>query len=459
MATPASRSERVYHQDYIARIRYANPLPPPPNGPKLLDIPNTGLTSGQYTSASFASRMAREQPINIEADAELGMPIDLVGMPGIFDGDESSIQAPAQPPPMDPRDRALLRPLSSLGKPTAITSGVSFLRRTEYISSEQGRSRFESTTSSGLVRSTGHAKPKRKLLDESQDDPMNILRSVLKGFDLANPEEAYTGGDDASGNVRRAVITQAEREAWNKPKHPTKKKLTMVESYPVLPDLDAYPDSGGYIVTKFATNPMAESDTYDTRLDVGLLRPLPLAPDYVENLNAQSAAHGADPSKPAPGPPHHDYEYFLPLSEADVGNIQRKFDVDDPQRDDPNLYASTMKHNQEPCFNFKRVRAYETVSATASSLFEEVAVVLHDPKDSGKRLQKAAYYYPIMQKSQIRPRRTTKLTFGLSQSQRQEEEADRIDYLNVTVGEPSPDESRARSNARASYDVEFEVET
>ena len=27
--------------------------------------------------------------MNIEADAELGMPIDLVGIPGVFDGDES----------------------------------------------------------------------------------------------------------------------------------------------------------------------------------------------------------------------------------------------------------------------------------------------------------------------------------------------------------------------------------
>lgn len=33
--------------------------------------------------------MAREQPLNIEADAELGMPIDLVGIPKVFDGDES----------------------------------------------------------------------------------------------------------------------------------------------------------------------------------------------------------------------------------------------------------------------------------------------------------------------------------------------------------------------------------
>lgn len=90
MSSSAPRgAERMIHQDYIARIRYSNALPPPPNPPKLLDIPNTGLASGQYTTPGFASRLAREQPLNIEADAELGMPLDLVGMPGIFDGDES----------------------------------------------------------------------------------------------------------------------------------------------------------------------------------------------------------------------------------------------------------------------------------------------------------------------------------------------------------------------------------
>jgi len=83
----------VYHQDYIARIRYSNALPPPPFLPKFLDIPNTGLSTGQYTSAGFASRLAREQPLNIEADAELGMPIDLIGIKGVFDGDESGMSS------------------------------------------------------------------------------------------------------------------------------------------------------------------------------------------------------------------------------------------------------------------------------------------------------------------------------------------------------------------------------
>lgn len=83
-----STQQRSYHQDYIAKVRYSNQLPPPPDPPKLLDIPGTGLAGGQYTSAGYASRLAREQPLNIEADAELGMPIDLVGIPGVFEGDE-----------------------------------------------------------------------------------------------------------------------------------------------------------------------------------------------------------------------------------------------------------------------------------------------------------------------------------------------------------------------------------
>ena len=92
MTSQPGRQERVIHQDYIVRQRYSNALPPPPGAPKLLDIPTEGLAL--YTSPGFASRLARQQPLNIEADAFLGMPIDLVGMPGIFDGDESCEDQP-----------------------------------------------------------------------------------------------------------------------------------------------------------------------------------------------------------------------------------------------------------------------------------------------------------------------------------------------------------------------------
>lgn len=86
-STSAPPSGRSYPQDYIVRIRYQNTLPPPPNPPKLLDIPNPAVAN--YTGTGFASRLAREQPLNIEVDSELGMPLDLVHVPGVFDRDES----------------------------------------------------------------------------------------------------------------------------------------------------------------------------------------------------------------------------------------------------------------------------------------------------------------------------------------------------------------------------------
>ena len=86
-SAPASSAQRVVHQDYIVRQRYSNALPPPPGAPKLLGIQSKAIEN--YTQPSYALRMAQEHPINIESDAFLGMPIDLVGMPGVFDGDES----------------------------------------------------------------------------------------------------------------------------------------------------------------------------------------------------------------------------------------------------------------------------------------------------------------------------------------------------------------------------------
>lgn len=73
-------------QYYIARIRYQNPLPPPPFPPKLVDIPTP---IEPYTTAEYTSTLAQHQPPNIDIDAEGGMPLDLAIIPGLFEGDES----------------------------------------------------------------------------------------------------------------------------------------------------------------------------------------------------------------------------------------------------------------------------------------------------------------------------------------------------------------------------------
>lgn len=78
-----------FHQEYIASLRYRNDLPPPDLPPKFLDIPHEGL--GRFITPGFASNLARREEPNIDVDAEGGMPIDLVGIPGLHLGDESGI--------------------------------------------------------------------------------------------------------------------------------------------------------------------------------------------------------------------------------------------------------------------------------------------------------------------------------------------------------------------------------
>lgn len=82
-------SGESYHQEYIASLRYRNDLPPPEMPPKFLEIPHEGLE--RFLTPGFASNMARREEPNIDVDAEGGMPIDLVGIPGLHLGDESGM--------------------------------------------------------------------------------------------------------------------------------------------------------------------------------------------------------------------------------------------------------------------------------------------------------------------------------------------------------------------------------
>lgn len=70
-------------------MRYRNDLPPPDMPPKFLDIPHEGLE--RLLTPGFASNLARREEPNIDVDAEGGMPIDLVGIPGLHLGDESGM--------------------------------------------------------------------------------------------------------------------------------------------------------------------------------------------------------------------------------------------------------------------------------------------------------------------------------------------------------------------------------
>ena len=314
------------------------------------------------------------------------------------------------------------------------------------------------------------AKPnikKRKPTDASRDEPVNVLRSTVKGFDIANPEDSYKG-PDTDLNIRGAASTIAENDAWKAPKHPVKPELKVLDSYPVKPDLDAMTDTSAYMVAKFASNPTQSTDTRDTRMDVGLLHPIDPAPGPLAEYQAKIVSHEADPlHNPHPGGPPYSYNLFLPADEPTVKNIQKKMDPDDPERDDPKLYTKSDKdkHAHGRSFHYNQVRIYETgrQSINSDHPYQEVAVALHDSESKAEnapsdRSVKAAYYYPIIQKIQLKPRRNRNLAqLGLQlglQSRDFNDEPDKIDAVDLVIRDPDEDEKAKRALHRAELDIE-----
>lgn len=300
-------------------------------------------------------------------------------------------------------------------------------------------------------------------MDTAKDEPINILRAAIKGFDIANPEDAYTG-PDTKDNIRGTAPSPAELEAWKNPKHPSRPELKLLDAYPILPDLDATTDSNAYMVARFTSNPTQSTDTRDTRMDVGLLQPLDLAPEVEAEWNAKMAAHRADPVRnPRPSGPSYSYSLYLPEDESAANSMAMKFDVDNPDRDDP-LLCTRKDKNGLGSVSLNHIRTYDTAwqSGTPEHLYKEVVIAIHDPdleeknahpsvvggKPTYGRLKKAAYYYPIVQRINLKPRRNKNLAqLGLA-SRTAEGEEDKIDVINLTIREPNEIEVARRSGHR-----------
>lgn len=255
-----------------------------------------------------------------------------------------------------------------------------------------------------------------------KESPEYILAAVQRSFEIA------------AANVANPLRLR----------HPTKRNVKLVSSHPMIPDLNALNDAGGYITIKFQNNPVPPSKTYDIRLESGMLRPFVSSEAATAAHEKAVAAHERDPSRnPHPGP-NQDYEFFLPETTADAVKFKRKVDVYDLEsKDNDDMYTYT-NQSGEKCFRFKRVRAYETSQETqiqgADRWNSEVAIAVNDGSDGVH--QRAAYLYPLVLSTKIRPQRSKNIDrqrFG-----GEAEEEDVVDFLDVMVREPDEGEIAAR---------------
>ncbi|KAK9452295.1 RNA polymerase II-associated [Limtongia smithiae] len=231
---------RAVRQDYIARVRYQNGLPPPPCPPKLLDVP---IPLSSFTHAGFLSALVQQQPPNIDIDAELGMPLDMTMISGVFDkGDESKLYPERGEITLHDTDRLLLRDPFEIGGSSKSQPSVAFLRRTEYISTDAVKQARALRTAAAATKAAERA--------AKVNDPQQQLEAIEQTFEQAKED-----------------ITVF--------RHPTKKNLTVVDSWDVVPDIEMFDRQ--YLLMKMAGSAPGMSgkdETSDSRYDVAVARPM-----------------------------------------------------------------------------------------------------------------------------------------------------------------------------------------
>ncbi|EEP76740.1 conserved hypothetical protein [Uncinocarpus reesii 1704] len=441
-----------YHQEYITSLRYRNDLPVPEMPPKFLEVPHEGLE--HFLSPGFVANMVRREEPNIDVDAEGGMPIDLIGIPGLHLGDESAIMAPENPPPIDPADLPLLMTPDQLRNPAPRNANVSFLRRTQYIATGgAGRSTDSKVAPGGL-------KPKIQKPKPSRDDPSHIKKYIVKGFDIAYPESKHTG-EDTKEQIKGLPATDAELDAWANPVHPDNPNLKPVGLYPVVPDLEGFPDPGGFLQVKFDKAPVqALKGKRDDRMDVGILLPSEPEDRVCQEHASKTALHKANPSRyPDPGPIPWDYDLFLAEKASMVNDIKSSLNFSNPNRDDSKYYTHEGSDGSK-CHRYDRIRTYATSTQVLNTdqKYKDIAVVLFDPAQAsqGARLtRKAAYYYPILGKARLKPERARTIAKAGLAPTRVKAKQDQLHQMQITLRDPNPDEVYKRATHRAQVDSKF----
>jgi RNA polymerase II-associated factor 1 len=452
-------------QDMVVSIRYRNDLPPPPMPPKLLNIDHGGLS--QYLTTGFAAAMARREEPNIEADAEGGMPIDMIGIPGYFLGDESAIMAPEIQPILDPADQALMLTPEQLRNQDSKSTNVSFLRRTQYMTSQNARANDPLVRQNPrAVKSAVNPATQPEVL--ARDDKENIRRHLQKGFDLAYPDSVPYNGP----SVQSQAPTATEKEAWRNPVHPDNPGLKPTSFFPILPDLDMADDSGGLMYVKFDKPPLpALQGRRDDRIDVAMLQSIAITSQQAAH-QAKRAAFLKNPELYEDPGPHGpcSWSVTVPPAHGKVGEIRKVLNNADPGRDDPQLRQGLYKpginsddpDDTMPRLDYERIRTYMTVDQrTTSDLY---GLSLYDPENpraaSGQvtsRKQAAAYYFPVPNRWTLKSDRA-KVGAGAKNSQMDEEDQKPFDLLSVITREPTAIETKGRTTTRGAADSTFQEE-
>eukprot|EP00117_Sycon_ciliatum_P015658 scpid87147/ scgid15415/ RNA polymerase II-associated factor 1 homolog len=202
-SSKSSHRSSIKQSDFVCRVKYGNTLPDVPFDPKFLVYPFEQNRYVQYKPTT----LERGHKHELLTEVDLGVPIDLID-PRTYAADSSSTTE------LHPVDEMLLE--DEVSQPAndkrarQHNKHVSWLRKTEYISSEYNR--FQ-TSSESLENKVGYSVKKKLQGEDVYKDRKSQIAAIEKTF------------------------TDAQRPIT---KHHSKPNVTAKEILPVFPDFQLW---------------------------------------------------------------------------------------------------------------------------------------------------------------------------------------------------------------------------
>lgn len=417
------KPHKPIRQEYIAKVRYINNLPPPPLNPKFLEYNTTEKVSPKTESEQLMSSLFRKENFSnlIESiDEELGMNLNLINNPGVLDdGNESSIYKlnsennnndEAKHVILHPKDRALLRD-AGIGNISKSEPGVSFLRRTEYIAERQ------MPKANGLNGAEGAKDIVEKA--EAANDPDAQLAAVERTFDQA----------------------QESLDNYTSLKHPSKKNLKAVSAWPLLPDTSM-------MDTKFIAVKFSGSASISRELQALKRQQKEEYDEAFQKNSLQSAIFRPITSE--------DGEWISMYQVRDAKKAEEvKEKLNSSERERPVNLLDEQENVED--FKFKHTKDYDMNFHRFSKPYEELSIKF-EPEDHSEskkiRKRKAAYYYPVTGRIDLKKHRAStnsEINRFLRDST--------VDVINFSLREPNTNEMKKMDTIRSEFDpMDYEGE-
>lgn len=383
-------------QEYIARIKYSNELPPPIIPPKLLKYPinkNEEVDSPQLITSLFTK--TNVTPL-INIDNDLSIPMDLMNIPGLLNKNDTTFLYGFDNIKLNDKDRILLRDPRIDRIVKTDTSKVTFLRRTEYLSSTMASNSNNANKNNNEYGASSSLNKKRSRSD--YDD----------GYDrMLNSSEIVNKVESTFDTMSHDLTTF---------KHPIKRNLKAVKVWDLLPDT-ASMDQNYFTLRLVGSAALDSREREKLSLNTTIFRPVELEED--EWISMYTINNKND-------------------SKILEENYEKLIDNDN----------STSTSIDNKVFKFKRLRDFDMKQVVTmptninlnnnSNPFGEVSIIFNNDK-------KIAYYKPLRSRIELRRRRVNDIFKNLVKEHN-------VDQLNIKLRNPTTKEANIRDRLRMKFD-------